>query len=94
MAKQKTKTGNNALLSADGAAVKEAGSYVRTDKHKDMPNFQKVESISRTPEIMNAIKLLYALYQDCKLNSHIQYLFKIEGKDFQLIFQETKSLCK
>lgn len=60
------------------------------DKFAVLTPDQKCQAVSHSPEVKNCIKLLYALYEDLELKSFIRYKIEIDGKEFELAFQEVR----
>lgn len=58
---------------------------------KNMKAEDKLLLVSQMPEVANAVKILYGLFKDTKAKSFIRYGYEIEGKSFELIFQEVKT---
>ena len=58
---------------------------------KDIPSEKKCLLVSEMPEIQIAVKLLYSLFKDTKAKSFTRFGYEIEGKSFELIFQEVKT---
>lgn len=60
-------------------------------RKKKLTAQEKIAIVQRSPEIGEAVMLLYAAYKDNKLKSFIRYGFKINGEDFELEFKKVSS---
>lgn len=56
-----------------------------------MTTDEKVLAVGYSPEVTEAVKMLYAAFVDCELKSFIRHEYDIEGKRFELTFQEVKT---
>ena len=62
---------------------------------KRMTKKSKVEIAANAPEIIAAVSLLIALFKDCKMNSHIRYVFNTQDKEsFEITFLQIKNTLK
>lgn len=55
-----------------------------------MTTDEKIMAVGHMPEVADAVKMLYAAFIDCKLQSFIRHEYEIEGRHFELTFQEVK----
>ncbi len=67
-------------------------------KKKKLTNDQKLAIIANSPEVMNAVKFLTAAFLEMKIKSFMRIEYKmnsnnpkIEGTDFEIIFQRIKT---
>lgn len=59
---------------------------------KEMSPQDKLRIFSNMPEVVQSVKLLKAIYDDMDCQAFIRLTWDFGDKEFELIFQETKSM--
>jgi hypothetical protein len=51
-----------------------------------MTTHEKLAAVQTSPEMLKAITLLIAAFQDCELRSHIRFSYKVNGVKYEMNF--------
>jgi len=51
-----------------------------------MDTGEKLKALQTSPEMVNVIKLLTAVFIDCELKRHIRFTYTIEGVKYEMNF--------
>jgi len=51
-----------------------------------MNNVEKIKAVQFSPELLKAVGLLAAVFEDTALNAYIRYTYEAEGVKYELTF--------
>lgn len=57
-----------------------------------MTTIEKLQAVQTSPEMLTAMGLLIAAFEDCELKSHIRFTYTVNGVDYELNFMPIHNL--